>query len=204
MISIVNYGMGNLGSIQNMLKRINVKSEIVESAEQLQNATKIILPGVGAFDTGIKSLMNSKWIPILNQKILVEKAPILGICLGMQLMTKGSDEGKMPGLGWVEAYTKKFFFPTGSKLKVPHMGWNTAYNKKTSKLIDTSIEEKRFYFVHSYFVDCMDEKDKLLATNYGADFISGFEKENILGVQFHPEKSHRYGMELLFNFANHF
>jgi glutamine amidotransferase len=199
MITIVNYGLGNLGSIQNILRKIGHESIIIDTPEQLDNATKIILPGVGAFDTGMKFLNERAWIAPLNSKVMDEKIPVLGICLGMQLMTKRSEEGVLPGLGWVDAETIRF--STDLKVRIPHMGWNVTNQKKQTNLIQNDVDEKRFYFVHSYFVKLNQVEDELLSTSYGAPFTSGFERENIIGVQFHPEKSHRFGKELLRNFA---
>lgn len=202
MISIVNYGLGNLGSIANMLKYMGKPAIIVDHPEQLVGAEKIILPGVGAFDAGMQLLHSRGWIEVLNHKALEERVPVLGICLGMQLMTHASEEGKEKGLGWIPGAVKKFNFPENGKLKVPHMGWNEVHICKEQQLLSNPNGESRFYFVHSYYVDLMEEKDALLRTHYGHDFTSGFQRENIIGVQFHPEKSHRFGMELLKNFAD--
>lgn len=198
MTTIIDYGMGNLGSIANMIKKIGYKSQITSNLDEIKNADKLILPGVGAFDNGMKNLHELGLIEVLNQKVLVDKTPILGICLGMQLMTETSEEGKLQGLGWIDAHTKKF---VSEALKIPHMGWNIITHKKESKLFDELDSEKRYYFVHSYYVDCNDQKDILAVTPYGKKFVSAFEKGNILGVQFHPEKSHQFGMNLLKNFV---
>lgn len=201
MIAIVNYGLGNLGSIQNMLKKVGATNvEIAETPDQLERASKIILPGVGAFDSGMQRLKEANWIEILNKKVLIEKVPVLGICLGMQLMTNSSEEGNLPGLGWINAEVIKFRFEKDTRLKVPHMGWNIVSTAKPSSLISMSEEEKRFYFVHSYYVRAAEQSDVLLETEYGLKFVSAFEKDNILGVQFHPEKSHKFGMALFRNF----
>ncbi len=201
MIVIVDYGSGNLASIQNMLKYLEIKNvKISSNIEELNNAKKIILPGVGAFDNGMKNLKKLNIIEVLNKKVLVDKIPFLGICLGMQLMTKGSEEGKLEGLAWIDAETKKF---TVSKdFKVPHMGWNTVRQNKDSSLLSNISNSFRFYFVHSYYVHCNDSQDVLLSTKYNFDFTSAVEKDNMFGVQFHPEKSHRYGMQLIKNFAD--
>lgn len=196
-ITIIDYGMGNIGSIANMIKKIGYESIITSDIEEIKKAKKLILPGVGSFDNGMKNLKEMGLTEILNQKVLLEKIPILGICLGMQLMTKGSEEGVLDGLGWVDAETKRFESDT---LKVPHMGWNTINHQRKSKLFDELESEKRYYFVHSYYVRSNNEKEILTTTNYGFDFVSAFEKENIIGVQFHPEKSHKFGMWLIKNF----
>lgn len=203
MISIIDYGLGNLGSIVNMFKKIGHQSQIIHRPEELEQATKLILPGVGAFDTGIKHLQDHGWLVPLEKKVIVERTPIMGICLGMQLMTKGSEEGKLDGLGWVDAYTKKFQ-PTSVEVKIPHMGWSIAGVVKESKLLAANGKERRFYFVHSYYVAVNNIEDELLQSNYGNNFTAGFEKNNIVGVQFHPEKSHKFGMELFSNFANNY
>ncbi len=197
MIVVVDYGMGNLGSIANMIKKVGHKCLITSDLEEIKRATKLILPGVGSFDNGMKNLAELGMIEVLNQKVLIEKTPILGICLGMQLMTKSSEEGKLVGLGWIDAETKKF---VSDNLKIPHMGWNIIKHQKESKLFNESESEKRFYFVHSYCVECFNQEDILTTTPYTHDFVSAFEKENIIGVQFHPEKSHKFGMNLLRNF----
>jgi glutamine amidotransferase len=199
MIQIINYGLGNLGSVQNMLKRINVQSVIVKSPRDLV-AEKIILPGVGSFDTGMSNLLNDGWIEALNEKVQKEKVPTLGICLGMQLMTNRSDEGHLGGLGWIDGEVLKF--PT-NKLKIPHMGWNIvrAVNEDAS-ILRSEKEELRFYFVHSYYVKVSNPPDELGVTHYGDNFTSVFRRQNIYGVQFHPEKSHKFGMMLLKNFAS--
>ena len=198
MIVVIDYGMGNLGSIANMIKKVGHKCLVSSDLKDITNATKLILPGVGSFDNGMKNLKERGMIEVLNQKVLADKTPILGICLGMQLMTKSSEEGKLSGLGWVDAQTKKFVSDT---LKIPHMGWNIIKHQKSSKLFDEYESEKRFYFVHSYYVDANQKKDILTTTPYTHDFVSSFEKENIIGAQFHTEKSHKFGMNLLKNFV---
>ena len=201
MIIIVDYGLGNLASIQNMLKYLEIKDvKISSSIEELNNAKKIILPGVGAFDNGMKNLKKLNIIEVLNKKVLVDKIPFLGICLGMQLMTRSSEEGKLKGLAWIDAETKKFTIP--KDFKVPHMGWNSVRQNKDSSLLLNISNSFRFYFVHSYYVHCNDTKDILLSTKYNFYFASAVQKDNMFGVQFHPEKSHRYGMQLIKNFAS--
>ncbi len=201
MITIVDYGLGNLESIKNMLKKIGVKSEITSDVAVVLNAEKLILPGVGSFDYGMKQLAQYNLIEVLNHKVQVEKKPILGICLGMQLFTKKSEEGICAGLGWIDANTIKYNFEEDSSRKIPHMGWNTIQKKKESKLLTGFPELAKFYFVHSYYVNCEKKEDILLSSNYGIQFTCAIEKDNILGVQFHPEKSHKFGIQLLKNFA---
>ncbi len=204
MIVIVDYGMGNLGSIKNMLKKIGVDGKITSDPADIQQASKIILPGVGAFDTGMRNLNELGLIPLLNQKVLVEQVPTLGICLGMQLMSQCSEEGQLPGLGWVEAETLRFKSDEATPLKIPHMGWNTVRIAKDSVFFDAQPGEQRFYFVHSYHVKCRRAEDVLLQSTYGHDFDSGCARANIAGVQFHPEKSHKFGLQLLRNFVERF
>jgi glutamine amidotransferase len=201
MIVIVNYGLGNIGSIQNMFKKIGVESMVSSEHDIIQNADKLVLPGVGNFGKGMQELEKSGLKDILNKKVLNEKTPILGICLGMQLMTDESEESELKGLGWIPAKTLKFNFKS-IDMKVPHMGWNTVEVSNENKLIEKSSEEIRYYFVHSYYVKVSDEKHSIARTKYGMTFDSAFNKDNIYGVQFHPEKSHKFGMRLLSNFSN--
>lgn len=201
MITIIDYGMGNLGSIRNMLKKIDVESEITSDLAKIKRAQKLILPGVGAFDNGMENIKKGELLPILNDLVLNKKVPVLGICLGMQLMTRRSEEGVLPGLGWIEADTKRFVFPAESKLKIPHMGWNNIKIAKYGPISKDLNNASRFYFVHSYHAVCDHDQDILFETNYGYDFASAFQKNNIIGVQFHPEKSHKFGMTLLRNFS---
>lgn len=203
MITIVNYGLGNLGSIQNMLKKIGVMDVLISNnSDDILNADKLILPGVGAFDAGMSKINELELVPLLNQAVLEQKKPVLGICLGMQLMTQKSEEGQLKGLSWMDAEVKKFQFDN-SELKVPHMGWNFV-DVKDSQLKMNLIDPSRFYFVHSYYIQCHDENDVSITCQYGHEFVAGFRKNNIMGVQFHPEKSHKYGMELMRYFVEKF
>lgn len=203
MIVIVDYGMGNPRSIANMLKKIRAEACISSDITVIEKASKIILPGVGAFDTGIQNLNDRQLIPILNHKVLEEKTPILGICLGMQLFTRSSQEGKMPGIGWFDAETIRFKFSQKEKnLKIPHMGWNSVSFKKRNPIwTDNGSELPWFYFVHSYHVVCHNEDNILATFSNGFEFTAAIIKDNIIGTQFHPEKSHRYGMTLMKNFV---
>ena len=196
MIGIIDYGMGNVGSVESMINHLGYyKTKIVTTPEELRGVDKIILPGVGTFDNGMKNLKDSGLLDELNNQVLINNKPVLGICLGMQLLMDKSEEGKLNGLGWIKGECKKFRFPDKS-LKVPHMGWNVA-SPITNELCNN---DSRFYFVHSYYVKC-DEKDNImLKTNYGMELVSGVSKDNIFGVQFHPEKSHKYGMDLMKKF----
>lgn len=205
MIAIIDYKMGNLGSIANMLKRIGENPVITNRMSDIANATKIILPGVGSFDNAITNLINLDLIDIIKFKALEEKVPTLGICLGMQLLSNKSEEGTLPGLSLINGEVIRFKFnDQENKYKVPHMGWNIVRKEKSNALTDNLPENSRFYFVHSYHFVCNDISDILLTTNYGYNFVSAISKGNILGVQFHPEKSHRFGMQLLKNFVEKF
>ena len=197
-IVIVDYGLGNLGSIQNMLKKIGIESKISSDKTEIENASKLILPGVGSFDNGVRNISDRGLLDILNMKVLHDKTPVLGICLGCQLITRSSEEGSLPGLGWIDADTVRFDFRgDNSHLKIPHMGWNTVSFNIDHQIIKTLIGEQRYYFVHSYHLKCYNEEDILMKTHYGYDFPSAVNRGNITGFQFHPEKSHRFGMRLL-------
>jgi len=202
MITIIDYGVGNLNSIVNIIKYLGGECRIAQSSHDILNADKLILPGVGSFDLGMESLQIMEIVDSLNIAVQQKKIPILGICLGMQLMTIKSEEGKLQGLGWIDAEVKKFLFENGSTLKTPHMGWNLVQVKKKNPVISYSDIDLRFYFVHSYYVQLKDNNLSLAQTNYGIDFCSAFQRDNIFGVQFHPEKSHRHGMNLIKSFMN--
>lgn len=202
MITIIDYGVGNLSSIKNMLKRIGVAAEITNDVAVIEKAEKLILPGVGHFNYGMEQLHKSGLVPVLNESVLQKKVPILGICLGVQLLTQSSEEGTAAGLGWIAGKTIAF---DKTKLqanqKIPHMGWSDVSNYQQSKLFTNMPVEPRFYFVHSYHLALENPADVLVTANYGYPFAAGIEHENILGVQFHPEKSHKFGMKLLENFV---
>jgi glutamine amidotransferase len=203
MIVIIDYGIGNLGSILNMMKKIGAAVKISMDEADILCAKKLILPGVGAFDEGMTKLVESGLLQALNRKVLGEECPILGICLGMQLLTKSSEEGQLPGLGWIQARTRKFrFVGEAAHLKIPHMGWNEVKPSSNSLLFAGFDQLPRFYFVHSYHVYCDNEEDILATTLYGYEFTSAIKRGNIMGTQFHPEKSHKYGMQLFRNFVN--
>lgn len=205
MIVIVDYDMGNVGSIKNMLKKLGVPSIVSGDLNEIETATKLILPGVGAFDTGMDNLHRRGILPVINRKVLDQGTPILGICLGMQLMMTQSEEGSLPGLGWIDGDVRRFRFDTTlTHLKVPHMGWNKVQFIRESLLSREMYPEPRFYFVHSYYVVCHQTEDTLGYTTHGTEFVSAFQRANIAGVQFHPEKSHKFGMKLLGNFAEAF
>jgi len=203
MITIIDYEMGNLNSIQNMFTYIGVESKIESDVDKIKNASKILLPGVGSFDTAMKKINESGLKEVLNEKALKEQVPVLGICLGMQLLTNSSEEGILDGLGWVDAKTMSFKSVIDKKYRIPHMGWNIVSESNESKLTDgfKDFDETRFYFVHSYFVKVENEKNSILKTDYGLKFDSAIQKDNIFGAQFHPEKSHKFGMNIFKNFA---
>lgn len=201
MITIIDYGMGNLGSIANMITKIGHKSIISRDRNEISKAEKIVLPGVGSFDRAIENLNELGLVDLIKDLSVDKKIPTLGICLGMQLMTEKSEEGHRNGFGFIKGEVKKFVFQADTRLKVPHMGWNHIVERKDNVLFSENSPETRFYFVHSYYVACHDSLDILTTTIYGHEFISAFSKGNIYGVQFHPEKSHRFGMQLLKNFV---
>ena len=203
MTGIINFGLGNIQSVHNMLLHIGSDSKIVNRVSELYDVDRIILPGVGSFDSGMEGLQRGGWIDALNGLVEGGQVPVLGICLGMQLMCKASEEGKLPGLGWIDAQVVKLTISDTGRYKIPHMGWNTIDIKKTNPLLNTSMNsELSFYFVHSYHVSCNEEKDILATTLYGMTLTAAISRANMYGVQFHPEKSHKYGMQVLKNFVN--
>jgi imidazole glycerol-phosphate synthase subunit HisH len=206
--TIIDYGVGNIGSIANMLKKVNEESVVTSDSKQINDAERLILCGIGAFDDGMSKLESMGIIDVLKHKVMEEKTPVLGVCLGMQLFTEGSEEGNKKGLGFINAFTKKFQFSpatNGSRPhRIPHMGWNLVKASKQSKLFEGMYEDPRFYFVHSYHVVLEKPSDELLTASYGYPFTAAFESGNIIGVQFHPEKSHKYGMKLYENFVKYY
>ena len=199
MISIIDYGLGNLGSIQNMLKVIGEKSRITCSEDEIESSDGIILPGVGAFDAGMDKLNTSGLMPVLLQQAMNGK-PVLGICLGMQLLGRKSEEGKLPGLSLIPFECRRFQFDDSS-LKVPHMGWDVVEFERDHPLLQDLHGQQRYYFVHSYYAVCDALENVLMTCDYGNQFAAAVVKENIMGVQFHPEKSHNFGLALLRNFV---
>lgn len=201
-ITIINYGLGNIKAIANVYKRLGIYCEIVSTSDELENATKLILPGVGAFDCAMERLQKSGMKERISDLVLNQKIPVLGICVGMQMMAKSSEEGNLPGLGWINGTVKKFDV---SKLKsgtlLPHMGWNNIKIVQDNQLLRGLNDDSRFYFLHSYYFQCEAAQDAIATTDYGGSFIGAICKENIFGVQFHPEKSHQSGIQLLKNFA---
>lgn len=200
-VSIIDYGVGNIASVVNMVKHVGGEAEVVNNPSELETTDKLLLPGVGAFDHGMGALREGGWLEALDYAVQSRCVPILGICLGMQLMCKTSEEGVLGGLCWIDATVKRFDFSHGEPLlKVPHMGWSVVKLNRGDMLTSGLGSGSRYYFVHSYFVTCHDQEDIILTANYGQEFVAGFHRGNIWGVQFHPEKSHKFGMKLLKNF----
>lgn len=202
MIVIVDYGMGNLGSVSKSLKKANSQIKISNKHNDIEMSDKIILPGVGNFKKAMKNLESLNLIELLNHKVLEMKTPILGICLGMQLFSEFSEEGNVRGLSWINSSVVKFNVSDKIRFKVPHMGWNSVKIKKNSPLLMDLAGDNLFYFVHSYHLVCNNEKDILATTNYSYEFVSAVQKDNIFGTQFHPEKSHLDGQMIINNFVN--
>lgn len=202
MLVIIDYGVGNLNSIRNMLKKGGISALISGKAEDIANASKILLPGMGHFDNCMIKLNASGLMPTINKKVFGEKIPVLGICVGLQMLMASSEEGVQPGLNWVEGRTVRFQqqrMPEG--LKIPNMGWHEVEVVKESPLMEGLEKGSRFYFAHSFHAEPVHAEDTLLCAHYGYRFAAALEKDNIAGVQFHPEKSHRFGLRLLKNFA---
>jgi glutamine amidotransferase len=204
MIAIINYGSGNVRAIGNIYDRLNIPYLIVSQTSEITNQiTKIILPGVGSFDETMSMLLKSGFRSLLDEMVLEKKMPALGICVGMQILSNGSDEGELEGLGWVPGRVRKFDKNLLlHKPKLPHLGWNSVDIKKPSPIMQYIDTEHGFYFIHSYYFECADERDILTTTQYGLNFSSAVNWDNIYGTQFHPEKSHSNGIQLLKNFAN--
>jgi glutamine amidotransferase len=202
MITIVNYGSGNSKAIGNIYERLRISFRIANNPEEIKGSEKIILPGVGAFDETVAMLNDAGFRPVLDHAVLIDKIPVLGICVGMQILAQQSEEGNLPGLGWIDGAVKKIDKSTLThKPKLPHLGWNSIRIKRQSPLFESLNEEDGFYFLHSYHFQCDQEENILTTTYYGSELVSAVNKENIFGVQFHPEKSHHNGIQLLKNFA---
>ena len=197
MLVIIDYGMGNLGSLKNMFRTIGQEAFIESCPSRISQAERIVLPGVGSFDAAMQSIHQiPDLIELIKSKALDEKIPVLGICLGMQILLDSSEEGVMPGLGIIEG--KVLRFPTAEGFKVPHMGWNVALPTNLGDRMFPDIsKDAKYYFAHSYYAQVRDQENSMMTTEYSLKFDSAICKENVLGVQFHPEKSHRFGMELL-------
>ena len=203
MITILDYGLGNVLAFVNVYKRLDIPVNVAKSKNDLLKATKIILPGVGSFDNAMQQLEQSEMLPSIEKLVLDQGMPFLGICVGMQLLARFSDEGKLSGLGWLDANVRKFdkaLMPEGTCL--PHMGWNDIEPRGDTMLFKGLEHDARFYFLHSYYFECKEKTNIMAKTDYGGLFSCAVLKDNIYGVQFHPEKSHHYGIQLLKNFSD--
>jgi len=202
MITIIDYGLGNIRAFVNVYKRLKIETHIANSVSDLENSTHIILPGVGSFDHAIKMLNSSGMRDKLDLLVLEKKIPVIGICLGMQIMGESSKEGKSPGLGWIDGKVELFNDKSiPYKTQYPHMGWNSIQPTKKSDIFSGLENEPRFYFLHSYYFVCHNHSDTIATTQYGIEYTSVFNHENIYGIQCHPEKSHFNGVQLLKNFS---
>lgn len=202
MITIIDYGLGNIRAFQNVYERLSIPVKVARDPGELENATKIILPGVGSFDYAMSQLNKSGMREVLERRVLDDKIPVMGICVGMQMLADSSDEGSEPGLGWIKGRVRKFesnLIPFKSRL--PHMGWNTVTPKNGVDLFSGVEDRARFYFLHSYYFECESESQVICKTDYGLTYASAVNKQNVYGIQFHPEKSHYNGVRLLNNFA---
>lgn len=203
MITVVNYGSGNISAITNIYKRLNIACRVASEAAHLEGATHLVLPGVGAFDATMRQLDASGMRPALDKKVLEDCIPVIGVCVGMQIMARASEEGKRPGLGWLKATVRRFDTEQlKHKPHLPHLGWNVAYPVGTPALFDGVDVDRGFYFLHSYYFDCDDQEAVLATSEYGIPFTSAAHSVNVYGVQFHPEKSHQNGIQIFKNFAS--
>jgi len=202
MITIIDYGLGNVLAFVNVYNRLNVPVAVAKSADDLRNASRLILPGVGSFDHAMQQLDQSGMRQLVEQLVMSDKLPVLGICVGMQMLAKSSDEGKLPGLGWIDGTVKKFdlsAMPPDTNL--PHMGWNDVSPVAQGGLFKGIEKDSRFYFLHSFYFECHQQSNVLAVSDYGGNFSCAVRKDNVFGVQFHPEKSHHFGSQLLKNFS---
>lgn len=201
MIVVIEYGINNVRSIVNKIERLKFVATVGRTESDLRQATKIILPGIGHFAAGMENLRSRGLLNVLNQKVLEERVPVLGICLGMQFLAEWSEEGNAEGLGWIKATVKRFNFPPDTApRRVPHINWNSVSIKQNSPLLTGVPTDNRFYFVHSYHMECKEQANVVGSTTYGYEFTSIVQKDNIYGTQFHPEKSHGFGLTLIKNF----
>ena len=196
MIAIVDYGMGNLGSVQNMLRKLGADSVRTSDPSEIAQADRLVLAGIGGFDGAMERLEDAGLVPVLNERVIEKQVPVLGVCLGMQVMAKSSTEGTRPGLGWVDAEVIRFDFPEEERLPVPHMGWEVVTPTRKSPLFDQDGPEPRFYFSHAFHLVCHDPADVAATTTYGYEFAAAIHRDNIVGTQFHPEKSHVFGLDV--------
>lgn len=202
MISIIDYGLGNIRAFSNVYERLNIKIKVAKTNDDLQDASKIILPGVGAFDHAMNLLNKSGMREKLDELVLDKEIPVIGICVGMQIMAKASEEGKLPGLGWFDAEVKKFNTSIlAHKPHLPHMGWNNVNVDKDEALFYSLEDKPKFYFLHSYYFNCNSSSKEIASAEYGQNFTCAVKSKNIYGIQFHPEKSHHNGVQILKNFG---
>lgn len=202
MITLIDYGVGNINAFVNVYKRVDVPVKIAKIKEDLIGAEKLILPGVGHFDHAMTQLNNSGMRDTLDKMVLLDKIPVIGICVGMQMMAKCSDEGALEGLKWIDASVRKFDESKINQVtRLPHMGWNDVKPVKDIPLFNGLEKDAIFYFLHTYYFECNNQDDVMAVTDYGGEFASAAHHENKYGIQFHPEKSHSYGETLLHNFA---
>jgi len=201
-MTIVDYGLGNVFAFANIYKGLNIDATIARTPAELERASKIILPGVGAFDHAMERLEQSTMRPVLDDLVLQKRVPVLGVCVGMQMLGRSSEEGKLRGLGWLEGEVRGFKSQSGFDLPVPHIGWNDIDAAPGGSGLFTQLEHgSQFYFLHSFYFDCDDSADIAAASTYGIRFSCAVRRDNVYGVQFHPEKSHQQGTQLLRNFA---
>jgi glutamine amidotransferase len=202
MIAIIDYGLGNILAFANVYRRLNIPVTVAKTPADLTDASKLILPGVGAFDHAMKLLQDAGMREPLDQLVLQNKIPVLGICVGMQILADGSDEGSLPGLGWIPGRVRAFrTAPGAAEMPLPHMGWNDVQPAGGHALFKGMEADARFYFLHSFYFECAQPQHAVARASYGVDFNCAVQSENIYGVQFHPEKSHHFGLNLLKNFA---
>lgn len=202
MITIIDYGLGNIQAFVNVYKRLHIPVRVAKCSGDFVGTSKLILPGVGAFDHAMQQLNKSGMRQAVDDLVQVEKVPVLGICVGMQMLANGSDEGSLPGLGWVPGQVRAFASaPAAKDLALPHMGWNDVTPATRTGLFAGLEDESRFYFLHSFYFECQQQEHKMAASSYGLDFTCAVAADNVYGVQFHPEKSHHFGVTLLKNFA---
>lgn len=203
MITIIDYGSGNLLSVATAFRKLGADLKVSSSPADVAAADKLVLPGVGSLGDGMDQLRRSGLVDLLNQRILAERVPILGICLGLQMFTKRSEEDDAPGFGWIDAETRRFRPAADSQLKVPHLGWNEVARRREHAILQGIPDRTCFYFAHSYHLVCHQPADVLTTTVYGDEFVSGIERGNLFGFQFHPEKSHDFGWRLIRNFLDY-
>lgn len=202
MITIIDYGVGNVLAFVNVYNRLNIPVTVAKSADNLRNASRLILPGVGSFDHAMQQFDQSGMRQLVEQLVMRDKLPIIGICVGMQMLAKSSDEGNLPGLGWIDGKVKKFdlsAMPPDTNL--PHMGWNDVAPVAEGGLFKGMEKDSRFYFLHSFYFECHQQSNVLAVSDYGGNFSCAVQRDNVFGVQFHPEKSHHFGSQLLKNFS---